>query len=135
MPMAMTGARTIGRRAMLALAAAALMAGLAATDAAHAQAPRLGRYEVRQAQFTSSTVLNILVLESAASYAVYDNLGKTLVGRGEYRFKPDPSSTESHFKWLSGPWQGRYGGTLHLDEGGRVHRIQLHVKTYAVNGG
>ena len=122
-------------RTALVMAAVMAMAAFAARPAA-AQAedgPRLGRYEVRVAPVNAGSVIAILVLDTPTAYTLYDAIGAVLVGRGEYRFNPSPSAAESHYNWLSGPFQRqRYTGTLYIENGGRTHRIQLEPQIYAI---
>ncbi len=122
--------RCLSRRTVLVAAATATFAALAA----HAdEAPRLGRYEVRVAPIPAGSVIAILVIDTPTAYTLYDAIGAVLVGRGEYRFNPNPSAGESHYSWLSGPFQRQqYGGTLYVENGGRTHRIQLEPQTYAI---
>ena len=126
--------RCVGRRTALVMAAAA-MAALAVSPAT-AQAedgPRLGRYEVRVAPVNAGSVIAILVLDTPTAYTVYDAIGAVLIGRGEYRFNPSPTASESHYNWQSGPFQRRrYTGTLYIESGGRTHRIQLEPQIYAI---
>jgi|SRR5262245_61393418 len=118
-------------RRALAMAMAAMLAALAGAGAE--DAPRLGRYEVRVAPIPAGSVIAILVLDSPTAYTLYDAIGTVLVGRGEYRFNPNPSANETHYNWLSGPFQRQhYTGTLYVENGGRIHRIQLEPQTYAV---
>src|SRR5262245_14147937 len=122
--------RSPSRRAVLVAAATAVLASLPV----HAEdGPRLGRYEVRAAPIAAGSVINILVLDTATAYTLYDSIGAVLVGRGEYRFNPNPAANEAHYNWLSGPFQRQhYTGTLYVENGGRIHRIQLEPQTYAV---
>jgi hypothetical protein len=126
--------RCVGRRAALVLAAMALAAFAVWPAAAQAEdGPRLGRYEVRVAPINAGSVIAILVLDTPTAYTLYDAIGAVLVGRGEYRFNPTPSASESNYNWLSGPFQRqRYTGTLYIENGGRTHRIQLEPQMYAI---
>jgi hypothetical protein len=118
---------------MVVLAAAAAMVAFAALAGADDEAPRLGRYEVRSAPIPAGTVINILILDTESAYTLYDSIGAVLIGRGEYRFNPNPSAGESHYIWQSGPLRNRnYTGTLYIENGGRTHRIQLEPQTYAI---
>src|SRR5262245_13517969 len=126
--------RCVGRRTALMMAAAAMARFAVRPAAAQAEdRPRLGRYEVRVAPIPAGSVIAILVLDTTTAYTLYDAIGAVLVGRGEYRFNPNPSAGETNFNWLSGPFQRqRYTGTLYIENGGRTHRIQLEPQIYAV---
>jgi len=106
---------------------------LATSAGADDDGPWLGRYEVRSAPIPAGTVINILILDTASAYTLYDSIGAVLIGRGEYTFNPSPSAGEAHYIWQSGPLRNRrYGGTLYIENGGRTHRIQLEPQVYAI---
>src|SRR5689334_4207536 len=94
--------RGLVRRTAMALAAVAFTL-FASSAGADDEAPWLGRYEVRSAPIPAGTVINILVLDTASAYTLYDSIGAVLIGRGEYTFKPNPSAGEPHYTWRSGP--------------------------------
>ena len=107
---------------------------LAAGSAARAEAqdgPRLGEYKVVLVQLTSGTVTSQLVLQPGGVYEVYDMPARTLRSRGNYRYDP----AARRMIWLSGlNYEMGRGGTFTVEAGGRVHRILMGPKVYAING-
>lgn len=117
-------------------AGAMLVAGFYATGVAppvHAQeaGPRLGTYKIVLVQLTSGTVSSLLVLKDGGVYEVHDMPGQSLRSRGNYRY----DSAQRRVIWLSGlNYEMGRGGTFKVEQGGRVHRIQLGSKAYAISG-
>jgi hypothetical protein len=120
------------RRAALGTMLLALVLAVGLSPSAEAQeGPRLGAYKVVLVQLTSGVSTSQLVLQAGGAYEVYDMPARSLRSRGTYRY----DAAARRVIWLSGlnHEMGR-GGTFTVEEGGRVHRILMGPKVYAING-
>jgi len=120
------------RRALLRGAALGLL-GFAAIGPALAQGgsgPRLGTYKVVLVQLTTGSITNYLVLKEGGQYDVRE-LSGALYRSGTYRY----DEANRRVIWLSGlNYEMGRGGTFTVEEGGRVHRILMGPKVYAISG-
>ena len=123
-----TSSRRVALRTML--FAIVMAAGLAPRAEAQ-DGPRMGAYKVVLVQLPTGTVTSLLVLQPGGVYEVYDMPARTLRSRGNYRY----DAAARRMIWLSGlnHEMGR-GGTFTVEEGGRVHRILMGPKVYAISG-
>lgn len=120
---------TTRRAAMIAAVASMALAGLAPSAEAQ-EAPRLGEYKLVQVALTTGSVTGLIVLRGDGTYELYD-MPRTLRSRGNYRYDP----AQKRVLWLSGVnYEMGRGGTFSVEQGGRVHRIAMGPRTYAING-
>jgi len=118
------------RRAFLrsaALAAVIFALPASAQDAG----PRMGEYKIVQVALTTGSVTGLIVLRADGTYELYDMPARSFRSRGNYRYDP----AQKRVAWLSGVnhEMGR-GGTFSVEQGGRVHRIAMGPRVYAING-
>ena len=122
----------MNRRAMLRVGAGCLAAAtLAVVAPAQDQSPRMGEYKLVQVALTTGSVTGLIVLRADGTYELYDMPARSLRSRGNYRYDP----AQKRVVWLSGVnYEMGRGGTFSAEQGGRVHRIAMGPRTYAING-
>ena len=120
------------RRAFLRAGAGCLSAVMfAAMASAQDQGPRMGEYKLVQVALTTGTVTGLIVLRADGTYELYDMPARSLRSRGNYRYDP----AQKRVFWLSGVnYEMGRGGTFSAEQGGRVHRIAMGPRVYAING-
>ena len=120
---------TTRRAAVCAAIAMVTLAGIASAVQAQ-EGPRLGEYKLVQVALTTGSVTGLIVLRGDGTYELYD-MPRTLRSRGNYRYDP----AQKRVVWLSGVnYEMGRGGTFSVEQGGRVHRIAMGPRTYAING-
>lgn len=93
--------------------------------------PRTGEYKIVQVALTTGSVTGAIVLKADGTYELYDMPARSFRSRGNYRY----DAAQNRVVWLSGVnhEMGR-GGTFSVEQSGRVHRIAMGPRVYAING-
>lgn len=119
------------RAVLRAGAGCVVVAALAVVAPAQDQEPRMGEYKLVQVALTTGSVTGLIVLRADGTYELYDMPARNFRSRGTYRYDP----VQKRVFWLSGVnYEMGRGGTFSVEEGGRVHRIAMGPRAYAING-
>ena len=91
----------------------------------------MGEYKLVQVALTTGSVTGLIVLRADGTDELYDMPARNFRSRGTYRYDP----VQKRVFWLSGVnYEMGRGGTFSVEEGGRVHRIAMGPRAYAING-
>jgi hypothetical protein len=91
----------------------------------------MGEYKLVQVALTTGSVTGLIVLRADGTYELYDMPARSLRSRGNYRY----DAAQKRVFWLSGVnYEMGRGGTFSAEQGGRVHRIAMGPRVYAISG-